>query len=348
MQLRRLLHEADARESELRTQLAETERRLIVVTRDLEESRSFVAKEDSDAKELITAFNDVNEAVDDLAYLISEAFDQRDLSHTLAEDSMRTALQSVPEVLRPILKVAASNGATLEDVIASCCCCLLHQIIYQLVFRPWSPGFISNRSNACASLYELICSRGTMTYLCSLSLNSLPFAEPQDRAARWRSMTYQNCDPGRDDVALAINVSESFFQLLAASLKAILPATSTFDLTALQDKFSNTVNKIAQTAIRLQDKAKATYLSFDYEPFLARHNMLYDRSWFDASDKVAHWKFQRSSEEVPAGECADFVLAPTSLGLRASKGTLGSKGEITRSVKVVVRAKALVGRCTFV
>ena len=86
MQLRKLLVEADARENDLRTRLADAERRLVVVTRDLEESRAFVSKEDADANELIVAFNvrtshtcillicslslqDLNEAVSDLAVL---------------------------------------------------------------------------------------------------------------------------------------------------------------------------------------------------------------------------------------------------------------------------------------
>ena len=67
MQLRKLMAEADTRETDLRNRLADAERRLVVVTRDLEESRSFVSKEDADARELLTAFNDLNEGVNDLA-----------------------------------------------------------------------------------------------------------------------------------------------------------------------------------------------------------------------------------------------------------------------------------------
>ncbi|KZW00540.1 hypothetical protein EXIGLDRAFT_721310 [Exidia glandulosa HHB12029] len=331
MHLRKIVYEQDARETELRTQLAETERRLIVVTRDLEESRSFVAKEDSDAKELITAFNDVNEAVDDLAYLISEAFDQHDLSFALADETIRPALAVVPDFLKSLLKVSYKNDGAVEDVLGPMICCLLHCNLFQHIFALWSPGISSGRHHACLSLYELVRAR-----------------EPQDRAARWRSMTYQNCDPGRDDARLAATIAETFFELLAASVKPLLPESSTFDFTALAAKFTSTVNKIALNAIRLQDKAKATYLSFDYEFFLAQYGVPFERTTYEASDKVTHWKFQRSSDTIPAGEYQDIILAPTALGLLATKGTLGPKGEISRSVKVVMRAKALVGRCTYV
>ncbi|EJD54451.1 hypothetical protein AURDEDRAFT_179606 [Auricularia subglabra TFB-10046 SS5] len=333
MQLRKLLHEKDARETELQTRLAETERRLIVVTRDLEESRSFVAKEDLDAKELIVAFHDINEAVDDLAYLMSEAFPKDDLEAKLTNEGLSRAISDdayVGKLFNNVLRVLWTQGGSLEDVITWMIASLLHSLLFAKVFRPWSPGLEDGKSDVIKHLYSYVCKR-----------------EPQDRSARWRSMTYLDCHPERDDAALARSLNESFFRFFGAALRPLLPASSAFDFATLPPAFSNRVSKIVLDAIHFQDKAKGTYLSFDYEVYVLQQQYTYDRAVCEPADKPQRWGFTSHSEAIRPGEQRDVVLVGTSLGLRAAKGSADAQGTILRPTKTVVRGKALVGRCTF-
>ncbi|KAH7104810.1 hypothetical protein BKA62DRAFT_425389 [Auriculariales sp. MPI-PUGE-AT-0066] len=118
--------------------------------------------------------------------------------------------------------------------------------------------------------------------------------------------------------------------------------------------FTDQISKLVSSAIRLQDKMRATYLSFDYQPFSPRVGE-YDRNVVEPSDKISHWtdkmhlSAQWAEHGFKHGDMMEAVLAQTALGLRASKSVAKSQGTgMDRQYKVVVRAKAIVGRFTFV
>ncbi|KAH7099723.1 hypothetical protein BKA62DRAFT_772256 [Auriculariales sp. MPI-PUGE-AT-0066] len=97
-----------------------------------------------------------------------------------------------------------------------------------------------------------------------------------------------------------------------------------------------------------QDNMRATYLSFDYQPFSPRVGE-YDGNLVEPGDKISHWtdkmhlSAQWAEHGFKHGDMMDTVLAQTALGLRASKSMAKSQGTgMDRQHKVVVRAKAIV------
>ena len=115
---------------------------------------------------------------------------------------------------------------------------------------------------------------------------------------------------------------------------------------------SSKVIKLVFEAIRLQDKMRSTYLSFDYVPYLGRAGDRPDRGQVELSDKVTNWQLKQflvpGQTDFKHGDVFDMLLSPTAMGLSAAKGVPRSaQAGMERQFKIVVRAKAIVGRLTF-
>lgn len=138
-------------------------------------------------------------------------------------------------------------------------------------------------------------------------------------------------------------MNKAFFEALAAILSVLLAREVSSE--ELSTKFAGKATGCLRDAIRWADRAKGTYLSYDYELFLAPQQAEAKRDVLEAVEKPRDWKYVSYSNEPK--DPMDVVLLPLGLGMRAHKGVSDPNGLVKRSGKVMTKARALIGQCVF-
>lgn len=321
-ELRKQLHEAIA-------QLAVTEKRLITVSQDLAASRSFVAKEDTDGQQILVVFKDVNEGVDDHTFLLLDAVTDPPEGATLDLPTARALLDShdlIRSELSHFVFASLFQKMPLVDFSTFFIPALLNAILLRIVFRPFTPGLDAARSAHLQACYEDICRR-----------------EPQDRSARWRSISYARACPSRDDASLVAEAVNLFYSALEASLPHIFLSDGEVIL-SLRKQFSGAAAKVVRDALKLQDLAMATYISFDYHIIAPPANSLIVPTHAKSVELLKHCP--HSIPRTDPGEAGKVSLAVVAFGLLASKGTQRNQSsDVERVTTVMEKASVVAATC---
>ncbi|EJD54453.1 hypothetical protein AURDEDRAFT_110095 [Auricularia subglabra TFB-10046 SS5] len=313
-------------------QLATTEQRLVVVSQDLAASRAFVSKEDVDGQQIRRLFKDLNEGVDDQTFLLSEKLGDPPDDATLDANLARALIDShrvVRQELSNFVYAALIAKMPLLDFVSFFLPAIFNAILLRVVFRPFIPGLDASRSAQLHACYADISAR-----------------EPQDRAARWRSITYTQCCPNRNDDELVAQIVNTFYSILDASLPLILPDRAN-DVASLRSQFAGTTSKVVRDALKLQDLFMSTYISFDYRLIAPSINSRVVATQTDVAESLKRCPHTLQRLDPPSeGTIAVALLA---FGLSASKSVQlqvnGQAPPVERSYRVMNKASVVAVTC---
>ncbi|KZV98647.1 hypothetical protein EXIGLDRAFT_292912 [Exidia glandulosa HHB12029] len=215
----------------------------------------------------------------------------------------------------------------LMDFCAFLIPALLNGVLLRVVFRPFVPGLDMTRSAHLHAFYEDICRK-----------------ELQDRAARWRSITYAQACPSRDDAALVAQAVDLFYSALESSLPHIFSSDAVDTLASLRTEYSSAAAKIVRDALKLQDLAMATYISFDYRLIAPPVYSVVTPSQTEVAELVK--RRPHSLPRTDPAEDGEVCLAVVSFGLLASKSTQRSPLDtVERAVTVMKKASVVAATC---
>lgn len=168
-------------------------------------------------------------------------------------------------------------------------------------------------------------------------------AEPQDRAARWRSITYAQGCPSRSDDAIVAEAVDMFYSALEASLPHLV-SSDRDTVASLRTQYSGTAAKIVRDALKLQDLAMATYISFDYRLIAPPTYSVVPPAQADVAELLKRCPHSLPRTDPP--EEGQVSLAVVAFGLQASKGTQRSHSDaVERAVTVMKRASVVAATC---
>ena len=175
-------------------------------------------------------------------------------------------------------------------------------------------------------------------------------AEPQDRAARWRAITYSRVGGARNDDEFTTTAAMEFFSALEVALPALLPACDADTVTGLRTQFASPCRKLLRDALRLRDLCMKTYLSFDYVLNFPAPGSQIAVGKIKVEETLKRCPHARSTSAELRGEgnISVAVLAP---GLTASKSKprAGNRdGEIERTTNVLRKPGVVVVKCQWV
>ena len=119
---------------------------------------------------------------------------------------------------------------------------------------------------------------------------------------------------------------------LADSLGLLCGADQvSFDM--LKAAFPTAMSELFMDAIRFQDKSRASYISFDYIPFIPPVDKPFDPSYMETTQEVRQGSRSKSSH----------VVLPVSFGIRAWKSVAKEDGTIWREAKLALKAQVVCG-----
>jgi len=259
-------------------------------------SRSFVAREGTlDAQGLIQGFNDLNSSIGDFSYEILRGLDQSTEARVLEKRHYEQIDQVFhDESLTNFLKEVSSKQLTTMDILDPIVQWALCSQLMHTIFRPFAPGLDMDRSISLRNIYQ-----------------SMRWNEPQERCARWRSITYTHVATMRSEKFLLAAVDQCVSDM--SSVLAILSEQPGFTLSG---EFTTMTTKIFESAIKVQDKAKTEYFTFDYDVTFATYGDSFDSKRMDPS---------QAGDDKPGK-----VWLTVGLGLVATKSVVTE----TRSVSV--------------
>ncbi|GAA5901697.1 hypothetical protein JCM5296_005383 [Sporobolomyces johnsonii] len=290
----------------LNAALAQSEKKVGELSQELASSRAFVELEDAgDVNEVVQGIADLNEAIEDLVH---ELLSGLECDGPLTREMVCAVRGSEHESVKKRRALAVEvwhagqkgDGATVYDLLEPAFSAIICAYLAQHVFAPFKVGLDQGSGQVLSSMLQVI--RAT---------------EPQDRSARWRSITYARCRPSdpNSDRAFASSTSSSILLdlLLLTSTLYGVPIQS-LDFSPL-DK---TLSELVLAAIKWRHKTRESHLSYEYEPV-----------WSDATP--------RPPGARPAK--ADIVLAVKGFGLVQSRSVAVQGGAIRAETKVLVATK---------
>jgi hypothetical protein len=293
--------------SYLRDELARTRQ-------ELQASRSFVSTETSDDGKTLQALAiDLNRQIDEFAFLVVNLIPQSLLDQPF---QFSQAQRTLAMPLQIFLSHAAEASKCFAEVVQyavqhETCNFIAHYLLDLFI-----PGIDPTESHTLHEVYAKIYLKNT-----------------QAHSARWRSMAYTSSRPPSEELGLS-----KFGHALAHHICDILEALSTEGLSNDDDSRQKVFDKgaqLAETAFTLQDKAKSTYLSYDYEPFLTEQGCPFDGSTM---------RFGGDSRQSEVDR--DDVMLVLGFGLQACQSVAGEDGVIRRNVICVLPVSVLTADWT--
>ena len=128
---------------------------------DLATSRSFVSSEDADGAQLLQAFTDLLESVDDHVYLLLDEVGDPPEDATLSAAAARACADGrAVEPLRDFVYAALAHGMPLQDYIPLFVQALLVVVLETHVFKPFVPGIDAKTSATLHACYADVCASG--------------------------------------------------------------------------------------------------------------------------------------------------------------------------------------------
>ncbi|KIM24673.1 hypothetical protein M408DRAFT_17529 [Serendipita vermifera MAFF 305830] len=308
--------------SALNTALADTEHKLDMTRQDLNASRAFVSSEGTgDAQHLITSIKSLNSAIDDFAFrLMQEILPEAATSRVVSKAGLEGMHKAYPIADRAasFINTSFKVHATIGDFVHPFICNALCIRVQELVFQPFVPGLDRERSEIFHDIYQLVHRN-----------------EPQERSGRWRAITYAHADSRRNDKFFCEKAGDDFLLKMATALNPLIaPESITFE--TLKSELGDAIRGVFEDAIKLQDKAKTGYMSFDYAPFIPPIDQPYHPVYMNTLDNCADVK------QGGKGKSSNAILV-VGLGMQAWKSVLKEDKTHGRETTIAVKATVICG-----
>jgi flagellar biosynthesis chaperone FliJ len=308
--------------SALNTALADTEQKLDVTRGDLNASRAFVSSEGTgDAQHLIKSIRELNSSIDDFAFrMTQEVLPEAATSRVVTKTGLEGLHKAYPALIKlaTFTNTAFKVQATVGDFVHPFICNALCSWVNDLVFMPFVPGLDKERSRIFHEIYELVNEN-----------------EPQERSARWRAITYAHADTRRDDKFFCGKAGDEFLLRMASALTPLIaPETITFE--TLKSELGDVVRAVFEDAIKLQDKAKTGYMSWDYTPFMPQVDQPFVPIYMNTADACADVR------QGGRGKASHAILV-IGLGMQAWKSVVKEDKTMGRDTNIAVKATVICG-----
>ncbi|EJD49794.1 hypothetical protein AURDEDRAFT_150532 [Auricularia subglabra TFB-10046 SS5] len=289
-----------------------------------EAAKAFSTSEsEPDSQPLIKAFETLNLGVLELALQVSKELHPDYLAVRLHPSNVETFLRRNVKgqvYLRTILTRSAAGGVAIRDVIVPLCQCIVHSFLAEFIFWPFFPGLVGSQNEFFYKLRDRIYSQ-----------------QSQEKAARWRSITYQAAASDRNNEALATHITKEFFAILEDVLRSLLPQGK-FVADDLFPKLAPRAAALVVTAMVWQDTARMQYTSHDYDVFFP----LSGAAILDEEMEIVQLSAAAGKAiGIRTGQAAQTVLLPLSLGLRATRSESAMPGD-EKNCRTISKAKVLV------
>jgi hypothetical protein len=213
----------------------------------LNANRSFASREGTvDAQGLIQAFGDLNSSIGDFSYEVLRSMNEAAETRVLPEEAFNSVYKALQDAeSQRFIALTMGKELTAMDVVDPIIQYALCRQLYEIIFRPFSPGLETDENNILQTLYD-----------------RMVVGQPQERSARWRTITYTHVGNGRptDFIKAAAN---EFLKKVATILTA-LSGGEVVTPEAIQDSLGQMILNIFESALKVRDKAMKEYVSFDY------------------------------------------------------------------------------------
>lgn len=255
-----------------------------IIQAELATSRAFSqAYDPDDTSSLISQLGRISSGIDDTSFNIasgipgdrSQALFTTDTAATL-ERNVRNEHGDVERaVFENLAKYCVDSKETVEGYAIRACATVLSIGIRRGIFDMFCAGVPNEQNAFFLELYLRIRAEGSSLILSHSSLPShsaseplsLP-TEPQDRAARWRSISFARAitSSQENDNAFTSTVTD---ELLANLALALAPFLSTPESSVkFLAPFRADVAKLTLQAVQWQVRTRRDFLSYDYETTL--------------------------------------------------------------------------------
>lgn len=305
--------------SALNTALADAEHKLDLTRQDLNASRAFVSSEGTqDAQHLIKSLREINSGVDDFAFrLMQEVLPDAAMSRQVTKAGLEGLGKQFHGASRisSFINVAYAKRVTVGDFVHPFICYALCQRLLDLVFQPFVPGLDRETSEIFQAIYQMVHQN-----------------EPQERSARWRAITYSHAYRRRNDKVFCEKAADDFLSQMASAFTPLIePEAITFE--QLKTELGDVVRGIFEDAVKLQDKARMGYMSFDYSPFMP------------PLDQPFHPMYMETAQDVRQGGKGKGSMAILSIGLgmQAWKSVVKEDKAMGKDVSIAVKAIVICG-----
>ncbi|KAG8826099.1 hypothetical protein FRC19_009706 [Serendipita sp. 401] len=300
---------------------------------------------DPPADTLIQLFNSLNASIADYAFEVLRGLNDKAESRALDKDdfaSLRNLFKirsddptndfTVEPNIRPFLDKLEKmkEDLTPMDIIDPIIQFALCHHLYFKIFMPFTPSLTAGDSNALHDIYTKF-RRG----------------EPQERAARWRSITYKQLLSMQKPGALLQFIEDEtnvFVELVYHILNALNKGEEAKPPTDL----FKAAGDIFLAAMKVQERVKTEYISFDYEVTFYRRDIPKAMEIVDGAEKVA-LKLMRpifdpglmEASQGAIGTTAQSVWMTVGLGMIALKGVRNDGGIVKGEMRAPVKAKVI-------
>ncbi|KAH7088651.1 hypothetical protein BKA62DRAFT_761961 [Auriculariales sp. MPI-PUGE-AT-0066] len=321
---------AREREQDLSSALAQAETQLATVRDGATAMRDFAEAESVDGQAVLNRFNDLIEAVNDLCFCVVNKLSDEQLSELLRPQGIRWLLERHPDVGKIVgayLSLKGATNATVGDVILSAMQAIVFATLEDSVFAPFCPT-ASHTPDIDQTTLWLQNQVTQQDPSANLTLES------QERAGRWRAITYNAVRSAGDD-KVANRLVKIMHQQLSVVIQTLLPPTDAFKLfvQATLDELGGRTHKTVLQAIQHQHSIKSDYISCDYTVFFPVSRQLFTPSHNVLAEEVDTLK---SLAETVKPSDKGKVLLPITVGLRATKTDAGKQTQT-----VLVKAKVI-------
>lgn len=306
--------------SALNTALADTEHKLDTTRQDLNASRAFVSSEGTaDAQYLIKTLRELNSSIDDFAFrLMQEVLPDSATAKVVSKAGLEGLGQHYHGAAKitTFLNIAYQRQVTVADFIHPFVCYAVCSRVRDLVFSPFAPGLDQETSEIFHKIYSMVHQN-----------------EPQERSARWRAITYSHAPTStRDKKAFCERAGDDLLSKLVDALNPLIaPDSITFD--TVKAELGDVIKQTFEDAVKLQDKAKTGYMSFDYTAFMP------------PADQAFHAMYMETAQDVRQGGKgkASAAILTTGLGLQAWKSVVREDKSVGKDASIAVKATVLCG-----
>ena len=290
---------------------------LAEVRQELQGSRNFGSAETSDdGKTLINAFTELNSLVDELCFAIAELLPER-----LRETPFCGLQATHPtlESLQAFFENAKNKGVLTPDVVQYTLQHVILVHLFEVVFRPFTPGLDTATSDFLDHLYAGISQQHPQTY-----------------SARWRSITY-----GEIRSRIDFASSHTLVDHLLSLVSLLCPQNSISPMIPTEGLLHKETD-IISAASAWQDKAKSSYTSWDYDVFVVLPGHPFDTKEMQFGVEPARKSRKTKTGAAPSGD----VVATLRLGLRACRSVQQEGGTYTKEIRTPVPAAVLTSNWT--
>ncbi|KAG8816704.1 hypothetical protein FRC17_000214 [Serendipita sp. 399] len=315
--------------------------------RTLNATRSFASREGTvDAQALIQLFNDLNASIGDFAFEVLRGLDEKAETRVLDDmdfqslsaifrikpddESDLSVDPSIYPFLKRLQKINPELSLTPMDIIDPIIQYMLCRSLYHAIFMPFAPALTVEDSNALNDLYS-----------------KMKRSEPQERRARWRSITYKQALSMQKDGAVRGFIEDQVNKFIS-SVYAVLNTLNRAEEAKPPTDLFKAAGDIFLAAMKVQEKAKTEYVSFDYEVsfYQCVHESkqeLNERGVEQTVRSVMCHYFENDLMEVSQGDKnkpPKHVWMTVGFGMLAWKGVKKEGGGTTEDKSVPVKAKS--------